>query len=169
MTRATEPVRILTVCLGNICRSPTAQAALLEAADMAGIAVSVRSAGTGTWHLGQPPDPRMRAAAEASGLVLDGVAEKCTAEMLRDADVVFAMDTSNLTDITSIARHAGIDTPLYLFRDFDPQAGSSPDVPDPYYGGPDGFDEVVAIARRTAHHIMTQLDTILDPSNIEVR
>ncbi len=146
----TRPLTVLTVCLGNICRSPTAEAALQEAAAEAGIELEVRSAGTGGWHVGEPPDQRMRAAAARVGLTIDGAAERVDPAALDDADLVLAMDRSNLTDLERLAVSAGIDTPIVLFREFDPAATSEVEVPDPYYGGADGFEEVVAICRRTA-------------------
>lgn len=153
--------RVLTVCLGNICRSPTAEAALVAAAAEAGLALEVASAGTGDWHLGQRPNPSMRDAAAADGLELRGTAQQVDADLLAWADVVLVMDRSNLADVTAIARTAGVDTPVLLFRTFDPEVVPSeggddrrpteaPDVPDPYGGGPGGFDEVVRICRRTA-------------------
>ncbi len=155
---------LLAVCLGNICRSPTAEAALREAAEQAGVTVEVRSAGTGSWHVGAPPDPRMQAAAADDGLHLSGIAEQVTATMLEEADVVFAMDRSNLSDLQRMARDVGIDTPIHLFRDFDPQLQGqtvTADVPDPYYGGPDGFVDVVRMCRRTAHTVIGRLDELL--------
>jgi protein-tyrosine phosphatase len=149
--------RILVVCLGNICRSPTGEAALREAAHSADVAIDVRSAGTGDWHLGQPPDGRMSAAARARGLELAGVAEQVDAAMLADADLVLAMDRDNHAALERLARASGITTPIRLFRDFDPAAGAGEDVPDPYYGGADGFDEVVEICRRTAVNIVATL------------
>ena len=157
-----DPVRLLTVCLGNICRSPTAEAALVEAAAAAGVAVEVRSAGTGDWHVGNPPDTRMRAAAERVGLRLRGIAETVTAEALAEADLVLAMDRSNLADLRRVAAAAGVTTRIELFRTFDPEPGSlrgaaEDEVPDPYYGEADGFDEVVAICRRTAAAVVAGL------------
>lgn len=149
--------RVLVVCLGNICRSPTGEAALREAARDAGVAMDVRSAGTGDWHLGQPPDDRMRAAARARGLVLDGVAEQVDATMLAAADLVLAMDRDNRAALERMARAAGITTPIRLFRDFDPETDGDADVPDPYHGRADGFDEVVDICRRTAAGIVAAL------------
>jgi protein-tyrosine phosphatase len=147
MSRA--PV-VLAVCLGNICRSPTAEAALREAADEAGLRLEVRSAGTGNWHVGDPPDARMRHAAAEVGLHLDGAAAQVDASDLADADLVLAMDRANLRDLRRLAETAGVDTPIRLFREFDPDADGDLDVPDPYYGGPDGFAEVVRIVRRAA-------------------
>jgi len=149
----TRPV-VLTVCLGNICRSPTAEAAIRDAASDAGVDLDVRSAGTGDWHLGHPPNPQMARAAAQRGLTLDGTAEKVTAEMLKDADLVVAMDTSNLADLRRIADDHGLDTRIELFRTFDPEADEV-DVPDPYGGSDDGFDQVVDICLRTAPHVVT--------------
>ncbi len=147
---------VLTVCLGNICRSPTAEAAIREAAAEAGMELRVRSAGTGSWHLGAPPDRRMREAAAEVGLELDGAAEQVDAAMLREADLVLAMDGSNLRDLQDLAEREGISTPIVRFRQFDPQPGDG-DVPDPYYGGEDGFVEVVDIVRRTATEVVRRL------------
>ncbi|MFU8840574.1 MAG: low molecular weight phosphotyrosine protein phosphatase [Nitriliruptoraceae bacterium] len=153
----TRPPTILTVCLGNICRSPTAEAALREAAARAEVALTVRSAGTGGWHVGAPPDRRMRAAAAEVGLDLDGEAARVSADDLDDADLVVAMDRSNLADLQRLAAAAGVTTPIILFRDLDPEAGPRAEVPDPYYGGPEGFAEVVALCRRTADHLVAVL------------
>lgn len=162
-----RPARLLTVCLGNICRSPTAEAALVEAAAELGLDVEVASAGTGDWHLGHPPNPPMRAAAAQQGLELRGTAQQVDAELLAWADLVLVMDRSNLADVTRVANDGGVATPIALFRRFDPELddargvdesrdGSGPDeVPDPYGGGPEGFDEVVRICRRTARAIVT--------------
>jgi protein-tyrosine phosphatase len=152
-----RPPRVLAVCLGNICRSPTAEAALREAADHAGVDIEVVSAGTGDWHVGDPPDPRMRHAAAAEGLHLSGRAQQVTTEDLAAADLVLAMDHANLRTLERLAAAAGIDTPIRMFREFDPEAGSDLEVPDPYYGGPDGFREVVALARRAAKGVVAHL------------
>jgi protein-tyrosine phosphatase len=156
MSAGPAPV-VLTVCLGNICRSPTAEAALRAEADARGVPLVVRSAGTGGWHVGEPPDRRMRAAAAAVGLTLDGEAAQLTPADLEDADLVLAMDRSNLAEIEAMAARARIDTDIRLFLDFDPDAGEDREVPDPYYGGPDGFVEVVEMARRTARGVLDHL------------
>jgi protein-tyrosine phosphatase len=157
--------RILTVCLGNICRSPTAEAALVEAAAELGVALEVASAGTGDWHVGAPPDARMRSAAAAVGLELRGTAQQIDEQLLAWADLVVVMDRTNLREVRAVAQHAGVDTPVTLFRAFDPATGASErdraEVPDPYYGGPEGFVEVVEICRRTARAIVNDLDAVL--------
>lgn len=154
----TVPI-VLTVCLGNICRSPTAEAAIRQAADDAHVALEVTSAGTGTWHLGQPPNPPMAAAAAAKSLELTGVAQQVDAHMLADASLVLAMDRSNLADLEDIAAEHGVTTPIVLLRRFDPATtdGDSLDVPDPYGGGADGFNEVVDICLRTAPHVVAAI------------
>ena len=162
----TAPI-VLTVCLGNICRSPTAEAALREAADEAGLDIEVRSGGTGSWHLGNPPDRRMRQAAGAEDLQLTGTAEQVDAAALRAADLVLAMDRSNLRDLQRLAAAADVTIPIRLFREFDPRAGDDLDVPDPYYGGPDSFVEVVDIARRTAREVVTKLASGELPGNLD--
>lgn len=155
------PTRVLTVCLGNICRSPTAEAALVEAAAEAGVALEVDSAGTGDWYLGRPPNPDMAAAAAADGLELRGTAQQVDARLLEWADVVLVMDRSNLVDVQRIAARERIDTPVVLFRAFDPELPEHPDgrhevdeVPDPYGGAAEGFEEVVRICRRTARALV---------------
>jgi protein-tyrosine phosphatase len=148
---------VLTVCLGNICRSPTAEAALRTEAATRGFPLEVRSAGTGGWHLGEPPDRRMCDAARAVGLELTGQAAQLAASDLEDADLVLAMDRSNLAAVEAMAARAGIDAEIRLYREFDPEAGDDLEVPDPYYGGPRGFDEVVEIARRAARGVLDHL------------
>jgi len=150
-----RPARVLTVCLGNICRSPTAEAALVEAAREAGLELEVASAGTGDWHLGQAPNPPMRAAAEQVGLHLRGTAQQVDPDLVTWADLVLVMDRQNLADVERIAQDATVGTPVRLFRDFDPEPGDN-EVPDPYGGGPEGFQEVVDICRRTARSIVTR-------------
>ncbi|MBS3941824.1 MAG: low molecular weight phosphotyrosine protein phosphatase [Actinobacteria bacterium] len=153
----TRPLRVLTVCLGNICRSPTAEAALREAAAQRGVDIEVRSAGTGDWHVGAPPNPPMVAAAAEVGLTVDGSGAQVGPDDLAWADLVVAMDRHNLADLRRMAALAGVETPIRRFREFDPAAGDDLDVPDPYGGAADGFADVVAICRRTAPHVLDAL------------
>jgi protein-tyrosine phosphatase len=151
--------RVLTVCLGNICRSPTAEAAIVEAAAARGVEVEVSSAGTGGWHVGDPPDARMRAAGADVDLIIDGAAAQVTPDALRDADLVVAMDRSNLADLRRLAEDHGITTPIRLYRAFDDDSLAADDleVPDPYYGGSDGFAHVVALCRAAAVGVVEHL------------
>jgi len=149
-------MRVLFVCMGNICRSPTAEAAMREALAEQGLedVIDVDSAGLGRWHLGDPPDPRMRAAGERAGLTLDGRARAVTREDVEAFDLIVAMDRSNQEQLLALAPDASSRERVVLFRDFDDQA-DSPDTPDPYYEG--NFDEVVAIARRGVAGLLEHL------------
>lgn len=143
------------VCLGNICRSPTAEAAVREAAREEGVELQVSSAGTGGWHVGAPPDERMRAAASDVGLTLEGAAAQVTSEDIAAADLVLAMDRTNYQDLLTLApEHTAR---IRMFREFEDAAWGpeeAPGVPDPYYGGPDGFAEAVRIVRRAARGLV---------------
>lgn len=149
-------MRILTVCLGNICRSPTAQAAIIEAATAAGLDVEVDSAGTGDWHIGELPDQRMRTAAAAAGLELDSRARQVEPEDLATFDLVLPMDEDNLRVLERL-RDTDSTARIELFRQWDPAADGVLEVPDPYYGGRRGFEEVVEICRRTARALVEDL------------
>lgn len=148
--------RVLLVCLGNICRSPTAEAAVREAAADAGVDLEVDSAGTGAWHVGEPPDRRMTSAAAEDGLHLSGRARQVRVEDFADFHLVVAMDASNRDDLLRLAPDEGARSRVRLFRDYAGEPGAG--VPDPYYGGPDGFREVVAIVRRAAAGLVAAVD-----------
>ncbi len=151
------PTRILFVCLGNICRSPTAEGLFRHHVQAAGLQADfeIDSAGTGAWHAGEPPDRRMTQAAKKQGYALSGQARAVTPRDFGHFDHIFAMDADNLSTLLERcpAEHKA---KVQLFRDYDPEArGAS--VPDPYYGGPAGFDEVVAIVDRTSGQILEAL------------
>jgi protein-tyrosine phosphatase len=147
-------MKILLVCLGNICRSPTAEAALREGLTAAGLGhrVEVDSAGTGDWHIGNPPDERMTKAAAAVGLQLSGSARQVTPDDLREYDLVLGMDRRNVADLRAMAADAEAAERVRLFRAFAPDADPADplDVPDPYYGGQEGFEHVVEVVRAAA-------------------
>ena len=147
-------MNVLVVCLGNICRSPTAEAALREAAERADVDLRVESAGTADWNVGRPPDARMRDAAARRGLELSGTARQVRPAELEDHDLVLAMDTANLEELRAMAPADLPEDRIRLFREFDPEADGDLEVPDPYHGGPEAFDRVVAICRRTARKLV---------------
>lgn len=157
--RSPGSYRIALVCLGNICRSPMADVVLSERVDEAGLAgqVEVSSSGTADWHVGKPMDQRAAASLIAAGY--DPTAHRARqfdAERLGDLDLVLAMDGQNLADIGGSAGNDGGEVRVRLFRDFDPiEVGS--EVPDPYYGGDAGFEEVLAMVERTASAIVAEL------------
>lgn len=148
--------RILVVCLGNICRSPAGEAALYEAAAESGIDLEVDSAGTGPWHVGEPPDHRIRTAGERAGLAIDGRGRQVTSPSeLEDYDLILAMDRSNLHALKEIAPH--LSDRMYLYRSFDPSA-SRDEMPDPW-GLPDStFDDTITRARSGARAIVAEIE-----------
>ena len=141
---------IALVCLGNICRSPTAEVVLTDHVDRAGLSGVVRvvSCGTGGWHVGGPMDPRAAATLTAAGYdATRHRAAQYDAGQASSYDLVLVMDETNLADVGGRTQRVG------LFRDFDPvDRGSA--VPDPYYGGDDGFEEVLAMVERTTDAIV---------------
>jgi protein-tyrosine phosphatase len=145
------PSRVLFVCLGNICRSPTAEGVMRQLVREAGLEESIEldSAGTGGWHVGSPPDARARAAARARGIALDGSARQFVADDFDDFDLVLAMDRSNMRELRQLARGEEERAKVRLLREFDPASAGDedPEVPDPYYGAPGGFDEVLDLVQ----------------------
>jgi protein-tyrosine phosphatase len=140
-------VRVCFVCLGNICRSPTAEAAMRKLVGDAGLRdqVEVDSAGTGAWHVGEPPDSRARAAGKRRGLIVRGQARKVVVEDFERFDYVIAMDLSNHSDLERLAPTEEATRRITLLRSFDPDSPEDAEVPDPYYGGGDGFERVLDI------------------------
>jgi len=160
-----DPYRITVVCLGNICRSPIGEAVLRARLAKAGLAdrVLVDSAGTGDWHLGHGADPRSVAVLDAHGYNLDHVARQITPTWLSDIDLLLAMDESNYSNLETMVAHSGLDPELRMMRSFDTDLAHLPephpdlDVPDPYYGGADGFIEVLHMIERAADGVVADL------------
>ncbi|MBA2522373.1 MAG: low molecular weight phosphotyrosine protein phosphatase [Solirubrobacterales bacterium] len=158
----TEPTtRILFVCLGNICRSPTAEGVLRHKLREAGLAdeVDVESAGTGGWHIGHPPDARASDAASRRGIALESHAQRFDAPHFDDFDLILAMDRENLEDMRALAPHADAAGKLGLLREYDPLAVESDnlEVPDPYFGGEDGFEDVLDMIERACDGLIAEL------------
>ncbi len=150
---------VLFVCLGNICRSPLAEGVFLHLVTEAGAAerITVDSAGTGAWHVGERPDPRSLEVAARHGVHLPGHARRVTSDDFRRFDRIVAMDRSNLRNLEAL-RPDGVATPLELLRDHDPEPGDG-EVPDPYYGGEDGFERVYAMVRRSCEALLDDVLT----------
>jgi protein-tyrosine phosphatase len=140
-------VRLLFVCLGNICRSPTAEGVMRRLVRESGLEdrIEIDSAGTGGWHVGSPPDERAAEAARRRGLVLEGAARRIEPADFERFDLILAMDRENLRDVRALAADDEAARKVRLLREFDPASAGAPDldVPDPYYGGRDGFDVVL--------------------------
>lgn len=139
--------RILFVCMGNICRSPTAEGVMRHLVREAGLEdeIVIDSAGTGNWHAGDPPDKRATAAAAQRGIILEGAARQITVDDFEAFDYLLAADRDNLAGIRAIAPDEEAAAKARLLREFDPASAGAPDldVPDPYYGGPQGFETVL--------------------------
>jgi protein-tyrosine phosphatase len=150
--------RVGVVCLGNICRSPMAEVVLSRRVDEAGLAgqVEVASCGTGDWHIGHPMDHRAAATLAANGYdPSQHRAQQFADSWLQEYDVLLAMDAQNRADVIAASPTTGSDRVL-MFRDFDPVEPGS-DVPDPYYGGDSGFEEVLAMVERTSARLVEAL------------
>jgi protein-tyrosine phosphatase len=149
-------LRILAVCLGNICRSPAAAAAIEEAAREAGVEVEVDSAGTGSWHIGQPPHPEAVAAGVRAGLRIDGRARRVTPSDFERYDVILAMDRSNLRDLADMAPSKALRAKLRLFRTYDPLSDED-EIPDPWGGPSEGYEETIRLVRSAAKGLVDDL------------
>jgi protein-tyrosine phosphatase len=152
---------IALVCLGNICRSPMADVVLAQRVDDAGLAgrVAVASCGTGDWHVGQPMDERAAAVLRANDYdPSEHRAQQFSASWLATNDLVLAMDAANLADVRRVEPAAESDR-LRLFGDFDPVEPGG-EVPDPYYGGEQGFQEVLAMVERTCAALVSALQNL---------
>lgn len=151
-------MKILFVCLGNICRSPTAEAVFraVAARDAPELTVEVDSAGTAGYHIGAPPDPRTMEAAHRRGYDMSPLRARIVEP--RDFelyDLILAMDRDNLVALHHRAP-AHTRERVRLFLEFAPEAGAT-EVPDPYYGGPNGFEEVLDLVEAATHGLLKHL------------
>jgi protein-tyrosine phosphatase len=156
------PLRLSFVCLGNICRSPTAEAVMRHLVREAGLSeqILIDSAGTGDWHVGQPRDRRSAEVGRRRGMPLGGTARQFQPGDFARFDYVLAMDRQNLQNLRRLAPDDAARAKVHLLRAFEgaPGAGAGSDeVPDPYYGGPDGFDEVIDICERACRGLLAHL------------
>ena len=138
--------KLLFVCLGNICRSPSAENIMNHLIQEAGLTdkISCDSAGTSGYHIGASPDRRMNAAANKKGLALQGKSRKLNPSDLQQFDLILAMDRENYQDILYLDREGKYEDKVRLMCDFATQKQDK-EVPDPYYGGQDGFDYVIEL------------------------
>lgn len=150
---------MLFVCSGNICRSPTAEGVMRHLVEEAGLdgLVEVDGAGTGDWHVGQPPDPRAAAAAARRGIVLHGAARQVTASDFDAFDVVAAVDEENLVRLKQIAP-GGSHARVVRLDDRD--------VPDPYYGGDSGFDDVLDQVETACRRLLAEIRAELHRAHV---
>ena len=154
----TKPrVRILFVCLGNVCRSPLAEGVLRHLAQRKALPkhLQIDSAGTCDYHEGEEPDPRARDVAEAHGVRLKGRARAVAPEDFDDFDLIVAMDLENREELLAVCprKHRRKVSMLRTFED----RRAPPDVPDPYYGGPGGFEKVYLIIERNCVSLLDEV------------
>jgi protein-tyrosine phosphatase len=154
-----DPVtRVLFVCLGNICRSPTAHAVMLQRVAERGLAdrIEVDSCGTGAWHVGEPPDARATSEGQRRGYDLSVLrARQFDAEDFDRFDYILAMDRANLNELQAL-RPAGFEGHLGLLLAFAPHAALD-EVPDPYYGAGDGFAHVLGLVEQACDGLLEDL------------
>lgn len=149
-----KPVSVLFVCLGNICRSPSAEGVFRQAVRSAGLAahIHIDSCGTGDWHVGKAPDARAQDKARQRGIDISGLrARQFDANDLQRFDFILVMDRQNLSDIRDIWRRNGGTEPE-LFLSYG--NSSHDEVPDPYYGGDEGFEAVLDLIEEASDGLL---------------
>jgi protein-tyrosine phosphatase len=152
-------VRVLFVCLGNICRSPTAEGVFRKLVTERGYTahIEIDSAGTHAYHVGAPPDPRAQAAARQRGVDLSGLrGRQAVRADFETFDYVLAMDSENLVNLERICP-AGAEHKLRLFLEFAPNRPER-EVPDPYYGGDAGFNRVLDMIEEASEGLLADIE-----------
>lgn len=156
---ATGPLRVLMVCSGNICRSPSAEVVLRTlAAGSHEVEIEVESAGMGAWHVGQGADPRSVATWEARGYRHEHRARQFQTDWFARFDLLFAMDSGHQRELLAKARNDEERAKVKLLREFDSEANGDLDVPDPYFGSQADFEEVLSIIERSLQQFMSTLN-----------
>lgn len=149
-------VKVLFVCLGNICRSPMAEGIFVHLVEEAGLRdqFEIDSAGTGDWHAGERPDERMLATASAHDIELPSFARQVRSQDLAYYDYIIPMDQSNMRNLQSLFdANPDAKAQMIKMRHFDPEKQNA-DVPDPYYGGQKGFEKVYAMLYRANENFL---------------
>jgi protein-tyrosine phosphatase len=154
-----EPISVLFVCLGNICRSPLAEAVFRDVVSEAGLEARFRidSAGTSGYHDGESPDARTTDVAARRGVTVEGTSRSIGPSDAHDFDYLIAMDGDNRRAVERLVSRTGATPRVFLFREFDPEADGALEVPDPYFGGPSGFEDVHDLVERSARGFLEYL------------
>jgi low molecular weight protein-tyrosine phosphatase len=156
LVRYGQMIRVLFVCMGNICRSPLAQGVFENVLRREGFEgeVFVDSAGTGRWHVGEPPDERALSAASLRSLdISDQRARQVRPEDCENFDYILAMDEENYYVVSSLCQQSVVVRPFLDFAENSPER----EVPDPYYGGPDGFERVLDLVEKASEGLLEDI------------
>ncbi|MGI9610691.1 MAG: low molecular weight protein-tyrosine-phosphatase [Acidimicrobiia bacterium] len=151
-------MRILAVCAGNICRSPTVEAAIARAAEAAGLDAEVDSAGTGSWNIGQPPTPEAIDAGAEVGLTVAGRARRIHSADFANFDIIVAMDRSNYRDLTELAPSKEAKAKIRLFRTYDPDS-TDDEISDPWGGTAEDYQRMVEAVMASAAGLVDTLNS----------
>ena len=154
-----NPFKIVFVCLGNICRSPTAEGMFQHLVNERGLQpyFYIDSAGTSAFHIGEPANSKSQQVANQHGVKLPSRARRFEAADLEEFDLIFAMDRENLENIKQLDSRNQYSEKIKLLREYDSQPGNG-EVPDPYYGGMDGFQNVFDIVKRSCEALLDELE-----------
>lgn len=158
-----DPYKVCFVCLGNICRSPTAEGVFQHLVNERELSpyFFIDSAGTSAYHIGEPANSKSQWTANQHGVKLHSRARRFDASDLDEFDLVLAMDQENAKNVRRLSRNSRHSEKVKLMRDFDPQPGNG-EVPDPYYGGMDGFQNVFHIVKRSCENLLDELENLID-------
>ncbi len=159
-------IRVLAVCAGNICRSPTAEAVIRSLSEEAGLAVEVDSAGTGAWNVGEPPTSQAIAVAAAAGFDVAGRARKLNSADFKRFDVIVVMDRSNLRDVLAAAPDAEAKAKVRLFRTYD-EGTESDEIPDPYGGTDETYKRALGQIVASGRGLVASLASVEDAITLE--
>lgn len=157
-----DPYKLVFVCLGNICRSPTAEGLFIHKVNQKGLDnyFYIDSAGTAAYHVGESANSKSQATANKHGVHLPSKARKFEYADLEEFDLILAMDSENLSNIRELDRKNKFTEKIKMMREFDPEPGNG-EVPDPYYGGQEGFENVFRVLDRSTEALLEELNSFI--------
>lgn len=158
-----DPYKLVFVCLGNICRSPTAEGLFIHKVNQAGLEnyFYIDSAGTAAYHVGESANSKSQATANKHGVHLPSKARKFDYADFEEFDLILAMDSENLSNIRELDRKNKFSEKIKMMREFDPDPGNG-EVPDPYYGGQEGFENVFRVLDRSTEALIQELKPFIN-------